>query len=111
MYLNTILNVNKMSNENEHCCQFCFPEHSYTCSSDISVCYFCFPTFNNFIDEGCEWCNQSPLAATHPCCGPAGGPQCISCYLCFSPIGGIIDIITFPFRSLVAVKKFCCHKK
>lgn len=86
---------------------FWCPDESCTFCESETTCDFCCPAYNNFLFEGCNWCNESPATAIHPCCGPPGH-QCIVCYICFAPFAGIIDLITLPVRTTIALKRWCC---
>lgn len=93
-----------MSNQ-EPCCEFWKTEYSFTQS--------CFPIGTRFCDDGFEYCNEQPSNGDCECCGPRDRP-CITCYICLSPIGLAIDIITIPFRTTYCIylqcKKCMCNK-
>ena len=94
-----------MSNQ-EPCHKFCLPEYSFTYDKEYSFTQSCFPTGTRFCDEGFDYCDQPHRNTECECCGPRGR-CCISCYICISPIGCAIDIITIPFRTAYCIYLQC----
>lgn len=77
---------------------------------DRLICGLCFPVMCNFCTEGFGYCDEKPQSIICHCCGPKGRP-CIECYVCLSPIGLLVDLITIPIRLPYCVYYNTCKSK
>ena len=88
-----------MSSEENY---FIFPEKAYKYTDDFICEEFICLTGLYFWTEGCAYCDETPENKDCGCCGPRGR-DCITCYMCFSPLGIAFDMATLPFRFLYCI--------